>query len=208
MLLGSDLIHTALEGSACSRSPAATAAWKAPRSSHLRLGARGRPGGVRRNIDAFNDDFRRAIKLADSAREVDCEAARAAIRGVERVRSAAWIDRENLLVIVSSNEARSYRTIDGICLELEALGGTLGVVVNLQRGAATSGDQLEILSRNCQLPSGDRAFMQRHRQVDVIAPEIRAEHKRNNAHVPPDPKQLKRDHAEAMRILEATTPEV
>lgn len=164
--------------------------------------------GVRRNMDAFNDDFRRSIKLADPARKVDREAARAAIRGVEGVRSAAWIDRENLLVIVSSNEARSYRTIDGICLEIEALGDTLGVVVNLQSGAATNGDQLEILSRNCQLAPGDRAFMQRHRQVDVIAPEIRAEHKLNNVQPPADPEQLKRDQAEAMRILEASTPEM
>jgi hypothetical protein len=164
--------------------------------------------GVRRNMEAFNDDFRRSIKLADPARKVDREAARSAIRQVEGVRSVAWIDHENLLVIVSSNEARSQRTIDDICIELEPLGDTLGVVVNLQSGAARSGDELEILSRNCQLAPGDRAFMQRHRQVDVVAPQLRAEHKRNNARPPADPERLKQEQDEAMRILEATTPEM
>lgn len=164
--------------------------------------------GVSRNMQAFADDFRRSIKLADPARVVDREAARTAVRDVAGVRSVAWIDRENLLVIVSSNDARSYRTIDAICLELEPLGDTLGVVVNLQSGAATTGDELEILSRNCQLAPGDRAFAQRNRQVDVVAPDIRAQHKRNNARLPVDPKQLERDQAEAMRILEATTPDM
>lgn len=164
--------------------------------------------GVRRGMEAFNDDFRRSIKLADPARKVDREAARAAIRHVEGVRSVAWIDHENLLVIVATNEARSQRTIDDICIELEPLGDTLGVVVNLQSGAARSGDELEILSRNCQLAPGDRAFMQRHRQVDVVPPELRAEHKRNNAQPPADPERLRRQQEEAMRILEATTPEM
>ena len=164
--------------------------------------------GVRRNLEGLNDDFRRSIRLADPARKVDREAARAAVRHVPGVRSVAWIDRENLLVIVSSNEARTYDTVDGICLELEALGDTLGVVVNLQSGAATNGDELEILSRNCQLAPGERAFMQRHRQVDVVDPEIRAGHRRNNARPPEDPERLRREQAEAMRMLEATTPEM
>lgn len=55
------------------------------------------------------------------------------------------------------------------------------MVVNLQSGAATNGDELEILSRNCQLDPGDRAFMRKARQVDVLSPEIRAQHKANNA---------------------------
>src|SRR5690606_33658013 len=164
--------------------------------------------GARRGMEALNDDCRRSIKLADPARKVDREAARAAIRHIDGVRSVAWIDHENLLVIVSSNEARDQRTIDAICMELEPLGDTLGVVVNLQSGAARSGDELEILSRNCQLAPGDRAFMQRHRQVDVVAPELRAAHKRNNARPPADPDGLKREQDEAMRILEATTPEM
>jgi hypothetical protein len=169
---------------------------------------RGDQEGVRRQVDAFTDDLRRSMKLADPARRVDREGARSVIREVHGIRSAAWIDHENLLVIVSSNEARSYRTIDEICLRLEPLGDTLGVVVNLQSGAAQSGDELEILSRNCQLAPGDRAFLQKHRQVDVVPPQVRAEHKRNNARPPADPERLRREQEEAMRILEASTPEM
>lgn len=126
------------------------------------------------NLQAIAEDYRKSIKLADPARSVDRESARQAARRIDGVRSVAWIDRENLFVIVSSNAARSYATIDAICLELESLGDTLGVVVNLQSGAATNGDDLEILSRNCQLAPGDRAFLQAERQIDVIPAGIRA----------------------------------
>ena len=158
---------------------------------------------VQANMQAMNDDFRKAIKLADPSRRVDREAARAAIRHIEGVRSVAWIDSSDLLVIVSSNHARSYTTIDAICIALEPLGDTLGVVVNLQSGAALSADDLAILSRNCQLAPGDRAMLQPARKVDVVAPDILAQHRANN----PDSRQLelaewKRKNAESMRILE------
>lgn len=163
--------------------------------------------GVRANMEALHEDFRRSIKLADPARRVDHETARMAARGVEGVRSVAWIDHENLLAMVEQNEQRSYLTIDRICLELEPLGDTLGVVVNLQSAAARSGDELEILSRNCQLAPGDRAFLQRDRQVDVIAPHIRAQHKvMKTAIEGRDDRSADQD--EAMRILEETTPEM
>lgn len=161
------------------------------------------------NLHAISDDFRKSIKLADPSRSVDRESARLAARRVDGVRSVAWIDRENLLVIVSRNDARSYGTIDAICLELESLGDTLGVVVNLQSGAAINGDDLEILSRNCQLAPGDRALFQSKRQIDVVPNEIRAQHRANN----PDAgaRELadwKRRNAEAMRAIESDTPEM
>ena len=160
-------------------------------------------------LHAINEDVRRSIKLADATRRVDRESARLAARRVAGVRSVAWIDHENLFVIVATDEARSYGTIDAICLELEALGDTLGVVVNLQSGAASNGDTLEILSRNCQLLPGDRALLQAHRQVDVISPLIRAQHRANNPAV--DAQALaewKRSNAEAMRAIEDDTPEM
>ena len=162
---------------------------------------------VRENLEAFNEDFRKAIKLADPSRAVDREGARQAARRVEAVRSVAWIDRENLFVIVDSNEARSYQTIDRICLELESLGDTLGVVVNLQSGAATNGDELAILSRNCQLAPGERAFLSRARQVDVVDPTIRAQHRANQGLAEQDAEDLERQR-ESMRVLEASTPSV
>ena len=164
---------------------------------------------VEANLQAIAEDYRKAIKLADPARSVDRESARQAARRIDGVRSVAWIDRENLFVIVSSNPARSYATIDAICIELESLGDTLGVVVNLQSGAATNGDDLEILSRNCQLAPGDRAFLQVKRQIDVIPSEIRAQHRANNPDV--NAKEVadwKRRNAEAMRAIEDDTPEM
>lgn len=162
---------------------------------------------VRKNMEAFNEDFRKAIKLADPTRAVDREGARQAARRVASVRSVAWIDRENLFVIVDSNEALSYRTIDKICLELESLGDTLGVVVNLQSGAATNGDELAIVSRNCQLAPGDRALLSRARQVDVVDPAVRAQHRASQGLAEQDAEDLERQR-ESMRVLEASTPSV
>ena len=161
---------------------------------------------LKHNMGAMNDDFRRAIKLPDGTRRVDPESARIAARRVVGVRSVVWLDRANLFVIVDRNELRSYATIDRICKALEPLGDTLGVVVNLQSGAATTGDDLEILSRDCQLAPGDRALMSRPRQVDVISPEIRAQHKANQALA--EDENLRARQEEAMRIIEQTTPEL
>lgn len=137
---------------------------------------------VQAGVQDIADDFKKSIKLADPTKAVDREMARAAAKSVSGVRSAVWFDRENLFAIVEQNEQKSYETIDAICMKLEPLGDTLGVVVNLQSGAATTGDDLEILSRNCQLAPGDRAMLQKNRQIDVISPEIREQHKDNNAH--------------------------
>lgn len=136
---------------------------------------------VQENMQNINEDFRKSIKLADPARAVDREQARALAKTVEGVRSAVWFDSENLFAIVERNEHKTYNTIDDICMKLEPLGDTLGVVVNLQSGAATNGDELETLSRNCQLAPGDRAMLQKNRQIDVIPHEIREQHKANNA---------------------------
>ncbi len=144
-------------------------------------GMTGDQESIKKNMDAMNEDFRKAIKLSDPTRTVDRESARQAAKKVPGVRSVVWLDRENFFVIVDKNELRSYETIDNICLELEPLGDTLGVVVNLQSGAATNGDELEILSRNCQLKPGERAFLSRERKIDVIDPEIRKIQKANNA---------------------------
>ena len=158
---------------------------------------------VQANMEALNEDFRKSIKLADPARRLDRESARIAAKRVDGVRSVAWVDNTNLLAIVSRNDARSYATIDAICMELEPLGDTLGVVVNLQSGAAITGSELQILSRNCQLAPGDRAMLQTKREFDLVSPEIRAQHRANN----PDPREVdlaewKRKNAESMRILE------
>lgn len=136
---------------------------------------------VQAGVEGIANDIKRSIKLADPTRQVDRENARQVAKTVPGVRSVVWFDRENLFAIVERNEQKTYETIDAICMKLEPLGDTLGVVVNLQSGAARNGDELEILNRNCQLEPGDRAFMQKERKVDVIDPEIRKQHKANNA---------------------------
>ncbi len=164
---------------------------------------------VQAHLEASAEAMRRAMKLADPSRPVDREMARLAARGIPGVRSVVWIDRENVFAIVTSNEARSYATIDAICIALEPFGDTLGVVVNLQSGAARTGDDLQILSRNCQLAPGDQALLQRVRQIDAIAPEIRAQHKANQSlQAQGDPAETQRRQQESLRILEQTTPEM
>jgi hypothetical protein len=167
--------------------------------------ASGNGAEAARQASEIEGDFRRSIKLADPARAVDREAARAIAKQIAGVRSAVWIDRENLLAIVSGNAARSYETIDAICVALEPLGDTLGVVVNLQSAAATNGDELEVLSRNCQLAPGDRAFMQKARLVDAISPRDRAQYRASRQAEDSGPDRAA-EAAESQRVLEAIAP--
>lgn len=115
---------------------------------------------VKAGVEALGDDIRRSMRVPDIARRIDPETARAAAKRVPGVRSVVWLDRENLFAIVATNPARSHATIDAICRELDPLGDTLAVVVNLQSGAARTGDGLEILSGNCQMPEEGLAFIQ------------------------------------------------
>jgi hypothetical protein len=95
------------------------------------------------------------------------------------VRSANWIDRHNLLVRVHGAHLRSQQTIDDLCIGLEPLGDTLAVVVHLQNGAASNHDEMDTLSRNCQLPPGDQSMFHAERKVDALDPAIRAQHRAN-----------------------------
>lgn len=163
--------------------------------------------GVRRNVEAMSEDMRRAMKLPDPGRRIDREAARSVVIRVPGVRSVGWVDRENLLVRVESSELRSQRTIDRICLELESLGDTLAVVVNLQNAAARTAGEMQTLSRNCQLASGERAFMQRRREMDVIPEDVRKQHQAaQEAMDARGDREARRE--EARRILERTTPQM
>lgn len=143
----------------------------------------GNQDGVRRNIEAMSDDMRRAMKLADAARPIDRESARTAARNVPGVRSVLWVDRNNLLVQVDSNARRSQQLIDEVCYQLQPLGDTLAVVVNVQSTAARTPDELDTLSRNCQLAPGDRALLQHERQLDVLDPAVRAQYRANAKHM-------------------------
>lgn len=179
------------------------AAQTAVRMAALRASAVvGDQQGVERQLNAMHSDMMRSMKVPDASRAIDKEAARTAARQVGGVRSVVWVDNLNLLAIVERNDLRSYQTIDDICLKLEPLGDTLAVVVNLQSGAARNSDELEVLSRNCQLAPGDRAFLQRPRQLDVVDPQIRRQHRANQSSAPPAS-----DDA-AMKALLESTPEM
>lgn len=133
----------------------------------------GNQRAVQANMQAFNDDFRRSIRLPDPSRPINHEAARAAVRPLAGVRSSVWIDQSNLIVMVNGAQYRNMATIDRVCNALAPLGDTLAVVVNLQDVTATTSQGADTLSRNCQLPEGQRALMQRNRKIDVLDPATR-----------------------------------
>jgi len=134
----------------------------------------GNQEGVRQNMEAMSEDMRRAMKLPDAGRPIDPESARAAVRTMPGVRSVAWLDRRKLLVRVTGAEHRSYRFIDQVCQRLDPLGDTLAVVVHLRNANPRTRDEADSLGRNCQLAPGDRALLQRDRQVDSLDPALRA----------------------------------
>ncbi|MBX9402784.1 hypothetical protein K4L06_15850 [Lysobacter sp. BMK333-48F3] len=167
----------------------------------------GDQAALQQSVSELDRDLRRAVRLVDPERKIDRENARIAAKSVAGVRSAVWVDEENLLAIVDRNAQRSYGTIDAICTRLEPMGDTLGVVVNLQSGAARNGDELEILSRNCELPPGQRAQAQAHRQIDVLPPQVRAQHRANaDAALAAQGRGAEREESE--RIIQASTPEM
>ena len=136
---------------------------------------------AQRQAEVLQHSLQQAARAPDPARRIPPEAARAAVRSVRGVRSAVWVDNENLLVLVDANAQRSHQMIEEICYQLEPLGDTLGVVVNLQSAAARNADELAILSRNCQLLPGQRAVAQPHRQLDALSPEVRAQYREGKA---------------------------
>jgi len=155
--------------------PYATAAHMAGARAAL---VTGNSQAAQQHVDAMARDFSRSIRLRDASRPINREAARATVRPMPGVRSAIWLDADNLAVMVDGQKYRDMDVIDRICVALEPLGDTLGVVVNLQDAKARNGDEAETLSRNCQLPEGRRALLQAKRQVDVVAPEVREQFKK------------------------------
>ncbi|HET8898200.1 MAG TPA: hypothetical protein VFN09_05440 [Rhodanobacteraceae bacterium] len=113
------------------------------------------------------------MRLPDPTRPIDHEAARAAVIPLPGVSGVVWVDRSNLLVMVRGGQFRSMAMIDRVCHALTPLGDTLAVVVNLQDIRATTSAGAESLSRNCQLPPGERALMQGTRRIDAIDPVLR-----------------------------------
>ena len=160
------------------------------------------PGGAQpthTSLGELRDRFRATLAQREASRPIDREAARAAARTVRGVRSAVWVDNDNLLVLVDSNGRRSHQTIDELCYQLQPLGDTASVVVNLQSTAARNPGELEILARGCQLAPGDSAA--RARRLDVLDPEVRAQYEAGKQRLQ-QPKRRRHDAGDR-RALEA-----
>jgi hypothetical protein len=125
------------------------------------------------HVRAMASDVLRSARVYDTSRPIDHEAARTAVRPLPGVRSSVWMDHENFIVMVDGASYHSMQMIDKVCLALQPLGDTLAVVVNVQDVTATTPDGATTLSRNCQLSEGQRAFMQKKREVDVVSRELR-----------------------------------
>jgi len=125
-------------------------------------------------LDAPTRATYKAMRLPDFRRPVDHEAARAALRNLPGVGTTTWIDNQNLLVLVSGQELRTNRMIDDVCMALDPLGDTMGVVVNVQDVMAKTSEGADVISRNCKIQGDERAMFQARRQVNGLDPALRA----------------------------------
>lgn len=162
----------------------------------------GDEAGVRTQLEAINEENRRAVKLPDMSRPIDRERARGIVRGIDGVRSVAWVDRSNLLVRVGGAKMLDQTMIDRICIGLQPLGDTLAVVVNLQDAAARSHGGMQTLSRNCQLQGEDRAMFQDRREMDALPETWRRQQTANKVGA------ATKTSDEAMDIIRDSTPEM
>lgn len=167
--------------------------------------ATGNRDEANRQVDAFQDEVRRAMRLADPARKIDPEAARAVVKSMPGVHSVAWLDSENLLAMVEDDALRSQKMIDAVCLRLEPLGDTLGVIVNLKTRAASRPEERGTLSRNCQLAPGEVAMFQKPHPTYDPPPEIVEAFQASQQ---PQSDEDRKAQLEAEQILKASTPEM
>lgn len=162
--------------------------------------------GVRQGLESLQTDFMRSARIPEVRRRIDRESARTVVSAMDGVASVVWLDATNLLVMVDQNAGRSEAMIDRVCLGLEPLGDTLGVVINVQSTAARSGREQATLSRNCQLPVGEHAAFQRPRAVDVVPEHVWLEQEaRAAAEVSEERARRARENFE---ILRDSTPEL
>jgi hypothetical protein len=133
----------------------------------------GNQKGVQQNVQGMSKDILHDARIPDPSRPIDREAARAVVRPLAGVRSVVWIDHDNLLVMVGGAEFRNMAMVARVCEALAPLGDTMAVVVNVEDVTATTSEGADAVSRNCQLPEGQRAFLQRKRQIEALDPATR-----------------------------------
>lgn len=128
---------------------------------------------VEQNVQSMTSDILHDARIPDPARPIDHEAARAVVRPLTGVRSVVWIDHDNLLVMVGGAQYRNMAMVDRVCDVLDPLGDILAVVVNVQDVTATTSEGADAVSRTCQLPEGQRTFLQPDRRIEALDPAIR-----------------------------------
>ncbi|MGN6787918.1 MAG: hypothetical protein ACTHJP_00120 [Rhodanobacteraceae bacterium] len=133
----------------------------------------GEQKAVQQNIQEMTRDILHDAHVPDASRPIDHEVSRTAVQPLPGVRSAVWIDHDNLLVMVGGPQYRNMAMVDSACDALAPLGDTMGVVVNVQDVTATTPEGADAVSRNCQLPEGQRAFLRPKRQIEALDPAIR-----------------------------------
>ncbi len=125
-------------------------------------------------------------RAASSSRPIDPEAARAVVRRIDGVRSVIWTGDGALLVRVVPSSRPARRMGDAVCEALAALGDPAAVAGRLQNAGPRLGLTLEHACKP------DRT------QVALDPPRP----------APPDPREARRRADEAIRVLEASTPEM
>lgn len=133
----------------------------------------GNQQAMRDNVDGMAKGILHDAHIPDPSRPMPHEAARARVMQLQGVRSATWVDHDNLLVLVGGARYRDMAMVDQVCNALAPLGDTLGVVVNVQDVTATTSAGADAVSRDCQLPEGQRAFLQHRRQIEALDPAMR-----------------------------------
>ena len=76
-------------------------------------------------------------------------------------------------MLLDGSQDRSKDTIDRICDVMEPSGDTLAVVINVQDVFATTSEDVDTLSWNCQLGTEESAMLLQKRQLDALDPQVR-----------------------------------
>lgn len=155
--------------------------------------------------------FERDVAPRNTAPLRDFDGAREAVRGIEGVSSAAWLDRHHLFALVDDNAHRDAATAAGICTVIGTFGDTEAITVQLQSMAAGTGAELDVLSHRCGtgVPAGAGPFAAEApvRPDDDALRALRAQQAAEREAIRARGDRSAEQDA-AMKLLESTTPEL
>lgn len=135
--------------------------------------ATGNSRQAEQHIKAMASDITRSARMADPMRPINPEAARAAARTIHGVRSAIWLDRANLVVIVAGAQYRSMDTIDEVCLPSNRSATRWPSSSTCRTSPPRRRMALTPCRATASLAKVNVLSMQQKRQVDVVSKELR-----------------------------------